>query len=62
MPIEPEPREVFVALPVATLRLLVGSIVAAVAITTAMLALEIVIVFQVFELNDMVAKLVPPGL
>ena len=48
-----------VALPVGTLRLLVGSIALAVLVMVAMLAFEIVILFQVFDLIDLVEKLVP---
>jgi len=56
---EPEPAEVMVALPVGTLRLLVGGIVLAVVVMLAMLAFEIVILLQVFDLIDLVEKLVP---
>jgi hypothetical protein len=59
MTTEPEPAEVMVALPVGTLRLLVGSIVLAVLVILAMLAFEIVILFQVFDLIDLVEKMVP---
>jgi hypothetical protein len=48
-----------VALPVGTLRLLVGGIVLAVVVMLAMLAFEIVILLQVFDLIDLVEKLVP---
>jgi hypothetical protein len=47
------------ALPVGTLRLLVGGIVLAVVVMLAMLAFEIVILFKVFDLIDLVEKLVP---
>ncbi len=57
-----QPTVTSVALPATTLRLLVGSIIVAVMVMTAMLALEVVILVQVFELNDLVGKLVPPGL
>jgi hypothetical protein len=57
-----QPTVTAVALPATTLRLLVGSIIIAVMVMTAMLALEVAILIQVFELNDLVAKLVPPGL
>jgi len=50
-----------VALPVGTLRLLVGSIVLAVLVMLAVLAFEIVILFQVFDLIDLVEKMVPAG-
>lgn len=59
MTIDPKPSDVMVALPVGTLRLLVGSIVLAVLVMLAMLAFEIVILFQVFDLIDLVEKLVP---
>lgn len=59
MTTEPEPAEVMVALPVGTLRLLLGSIVLAVLVMLAMLAFEIVILFQVFDLIDLVEKMVP---
>jgi hypothetical protein len=61
MTTEPEPAEVMVALPVGTLRLLVGSIVLAVLVMLAVLAFEIVILFQVFDLIDLVEKMVPAG-
>ena len=61
MTIEPEPAEVMVALPLGTLRLLVGSIIFAVLVMLAMLAFEIVILFQVFDLIDLVEKMVPAG-
>ena len=61
MTTEPKPAEVMVALPVGTLRLLMGSIVAAVLVMLAMLAFEIVILFKVFDLIDLVEKLVPPA-
>jgi len=61
MTTEPEPAGVMVALPVGTLRLLVGSIVLAVLVMLAMLAFEIVILFQVFNLIDLVEKMVPAG-
>jgi hypothetical protein len=48
-----------VALPLGTLRLLVGGIVLAVVVMLAMLAFEIVILLQVFDLIDLVEKLVP---
>jgi hypothetical protein len=56
-----EPAEVMVALPVGTLRLLVGGIVLAVVVMLAMLAFEIAILFQVLDLIDLVEKLVPTG-
>ena len=59
MTTEQEPAAVMVALPVGTLRLLVGSIVGAVLVMVAMLALELVILFQVMDLIDLVEKLVP---
>ena len=58
---EPEPAEVMVALPLGTLRLLVGSIILTVLVMLAMLAFEIVILFQVFDLIDLVEKMVPAG-
>jgi hypothetical protein len=59
MTTEPKPAEVMVALPVGTLRLLVGSIVLAVLVMLAMLAFEIVILFQVFDLIDVVEQRLP---
>ena len=59
MTTEPEPVEVVVALPLGTLRLLVGSMILVILILFAMLALEIVILFQVFDLIDLVEKMVP---
>ena len=56
---EPEPAEVMVALPLGTLRLLVGSIGLAILVMLAMLAFEIVILFQVLDLIDLVKKMVP---
>jgi hypothetical protein len=56
---ESESAEVMVALPLGTLRLLVGGIVLAVVVMIAMLAFEIVILYQVFDLIDLVEKLVP---
>ena len=56
---ESEAAEVLVALPPGTLRLLVGGIVLAVVVMLAMLAFEIVILFKVFDLIDLVEKLVP---
>ena len=53
------PAEVMVALPLGTLRLLIGAIVMAVAVMLAMLAFEIVILLQVFDLIDLIEKLVP---
>jgi len=61
MTTEPEPVEVVVALPLGTLRLLVGSMILVILILFAMLALEIVILFQVFDLIDLVEKMVPAG-
>ena len=51
--------EKMVALPVGTLRLLVGGIILAVLVMLAMLAIEVVILFQVFDLIDLIEKLVP---
>ena len=61
MTTESEPVQVMVALPLGTLRLLVGSIIFAVLVMLAMLAFEIVILFQVFDLIDLVEKMVPAG-
>jgi len=61
MTTQPEPVEVVVALPLGTLRLLVGSMILVILILFAMLALEIVILFQVFDLIDLVEKMVPAG-
>jgi hypothetical protein len=61
MTTEPEPVQVMVALPLGTLRLLVGSMVLAVLVMLAMLAFEIVILYQVFDLIDLVEKMVPAG-
>jgi hypothetical protein len=57
---EHEPVEVMVALPVGTLRLLVGSMLLAVLVMLAMLAFEIVILFKVFDLIDVVEQRLPP--
>jgi len=59
MTIEPEPAEVMVALPLGTLRLLVGSIILTILVMLAMLAFEIAILSQVFDLVDLVEKMVP---
>jgi hypothetical protein len=56
---EQEPAEVMVALPLGTLRLLVGSIILTILVMLAMLAFEIVILFQVLDLIDLVEKMVP---
>ena len=56
---ESEAAEHAVALPLTTLRLMVGGIVLAVVVMLAMLAFEIVILLQVFDLIDLVEKLVP---
>jgi len=61
MTTEPEPAEVMVVLPLGTLRLLVGSIGLAILVMLAMLAFEIVILFQVLDLIDLVEKMVPAG-
>jgi len=61
MTTEPEPAQVMVALPLGTLRLLVGCIVLAILVMLAMLAFEIVILFQVFDVIDLVEKMVPTG-
>jgi hypothetical protein len=61
MTTEPDPAQVMVALPLGTLRLLVGCIILAVLVMLAMLAFEIVILFQVFDLLDLVEKLIPPA-
>jgi hypothetical protein len=58
---EHESAQVFVVLPATTARLLVGGVAVAVVVMMAMLALEVVILFQVFDLIDLVEKLVPPG-
>lgn len=57
----PSGEPTYVALPGTTLRWLVGAVAAAVAIMLAMLAVEIVILLRVFELLDLVERLVPPG-
>ncbi len=59
MTTELEPAEVMVALPVGTLRLLVATIGLAILVMVAMLAFEIVILFLVFDLIDLVEKMVP---
>jgi len=61
MTVERESPGNMVALPVGTLRLLVGSIVVAVLVMLAMLAVEVVILFQVFDLIDLVDELVHPA-
>ncbi len=50
-----------VALPVTTLRLLVGALFLAVVIMFAMLAVEVVILFQVFDVVDLIEQIVPPA-
>lgn len=57
----PEPDPTYVALPASTLRWLLGAVGAAVLIMMAMLAVEIVILLRVFELLDLVERLVPAG-
>jgi hypothetical protein len=61
MSAERRSAENMVALPVGTLRLLVGGIVLAVLVMLAMLAFEIVILLQVFDLIDLVERLVGPA-
>jgi len=61
MTTEPEPAQVMVALPLGTLRLLVGSMVLTILVMLAMLAFEILILYQVFDLIDLVEKMVPVG-
>jgi len=53
--------ETLVAIPAPALWLLLGTVWAAVLVMIAMLALEIVILFQVFDLVDLIEKLVPGG-
>ncbi len=55
------PTADMVALPVATLRLLVAGVILAVLIMLAMLSVEIVILFRVFDLIDLIEQLVPPA-
>ncbi len=57
----PGSQPTYVALPASTLRWLLGVLGAAVVIMMAMLAVEIVILLRVFELLDLVERLVPPG-
>jgi hypothetical protein len=59
MTTEREPAQVMVALPLGMLRLLMGSMILVILIMLAMLALEIVILSQVFDLVDLIEKLVP---
>jgi hypothetical protein len=59
MTTEPEPAQVMVALPLGMLRLLMGSMILVILIMFAMLAIEIVILSQVFDLVDLIEKLVP---
>jgi hypothetical protein len=61
MTTEPEPAQVMVALPLGMLRLLMGSMILVILIMLAMLAVEIVILSQVFDLVDLVEKMVPAG-
>ena len=61
MTAERKPTSDMVALPVATLRLLVGAVVFAVLVMLAMLSVEIVILLQVFDLIDLIEQLVPPA-
>ncbi len=48
-----------VALPVTTLRLLVGALFLAVVVMFAMLVIEVVILLEVFDLVDLVERLAP---
>jgi len=48
-----------VAIPVPAVLVLLATVWAALLVMTAMLALEIVILFQVFDLVDLIDKLVP---
>lgn len=50
-----------VAIPTSTLRLMVAGIGLAVLIMCAMLGVEIVILLRVFDLLDLVRRLVPPA-
>ena len=50
-----------VAIPATAVWLLLGTVWVAILVMIAMLALEIVILFQVFELLDLIDKLVPGG-
>jgi len=59
MTTEPEPVQVMVALPLGMLRLLMGSMILVILIMFAMLAIEIFILAQVFDLVDLIEKLVP---
>jgi hypothetical protein len=59
MTTEPEPAQVMVALPLGMLRLLMGSMILVILIMFAMLAVEIVILAQVFDMVDLIEKLVP---
>ena len=59
--IEQRPAPPAVALPVGTLRLLVGAILLAVIVMFAMLAVEVVILVKVFDLIDLVRALSPAG-
>jgi hypothetical protein len=59
MTTEREPAEVTVALPLGTLRLLVGSIIVAIILMLPILAFEIVILFQIFHITDLLERLVP---
>ena len=59
MTTEPEPAEVMVGMPVATLRLMVGGIIVVILLMLAILAFEILILFRVLDLIDLVEKVVP---
>jgi hypothetical protein len=57
----PGTEPTYVALPLMTLRWLLAGVGAVAAIMLAMLAVEVVILLRVFELLDLVERLVPPG-
>ncbi len=61
MTTEHEPAQVMVALPLGTLRLLVGSIIVAILVMLPILAFEIVILLQVFHIVDLLERLAPAG-
>jgi hypothetical protein len=59
MTTEPEPVEVVVALPLGTLRLLTGSIIVAIVLMLFILAFEIVILFRVSDILDLLERVLP---
>jgi hypothetical protein len=59
MTTEPEPVEVVVALPLGTLRLLTGSIIVVIVLMLFILAIEIIILFRVSDILDLLERVLP---